>query len=45
VSNKGYEAESNGLKTKSLLQKQIARAENNVYTYKSWRNSTIAHGP
>jgi len=25
------------------LQKQVARVENNVYTYKSWRSNTIAH--
>jgi len=43
--NKGYEAESNESKHKISLQKQVARAENNVYTYKSWRSNTITHGP
>jgi len=37
-SNNGYEAESKSLWYNISLQKQVARAENNVYTYKSWRN-------
>jgi len=32
--NKGYEAESNALKHNISLQKQVARAENNVYPHK-----------
>ena len=43
--NKGYEAESNALKHNISLQKQVARAENNVYPHKMWRSNTITHGP
>ena len=39
-SNKGYEADSNAFKHISL-QKQVARAENNVCTCKSWRNINL----
>ena len=44
--NKGCEAESNAFIEHNIsLKKQVVRAENNVYTYKLWRNYKITHRP
>ena len=40
--NNGYEAESKEFQFNFSLQKQVTQAENNVYTYKSWRNVNLS---